>query len=884
MDTTDSFGNWVRRRRKALDLTQEELAKQVGCAAVTLRKIEAGDRRPSAQMARLLAQCLALPDEEHPAFLAAATGKMAPGRLLSPIEPKTRRPSGNLPASLTTLVGRTDEITALVDCLRRREARLLTLLGPVGVGKTRLALEVGRRLLREYRNGVCLVELAPLQDPGLVSSATASALGVRETRDSDLAQSVADFLANREMLLIFDNFEHLLPAAAFLSELLAASPGLHLLVTSRARLHINGEHGVVVSPLPVPERDDPLTAADTAAVQLFCDRARSARSSFQLTPSLTPVVADICRRLDGLPLAIELAAARLKLLSLQELHERLERRLPLLSQNAADLPRGRQGLHEAIAWSYGLLSPDERTLLARLSVFVGGFSLPAAELTCAFAGDDQSLPTNGTAALTQAKVASVVDALLDQSLLERRSAEAAACFTVNGCCGRCALRTLREIAEAESRFALLEIIREFALAQLQASGELELMQRRHAEYFADWAERAAAHLHGPDQAAWLARFEQEADNLRAALTTLLAAGPLTTTAAMACALAAFWQRHGHYSEGRRWLEQVLAQMVHTPAPDTLRARTLQAAAVLAYHQGDWTTAQRWLVESLALYQTTADQSGIARVLFDLGSIALDHAQWAKAARLNLESLTLARAGDDPWAIYRALTNLGWARLCVGAWESAAALFDDACDLAWRGGHVKGIAVSLANLGWIALHQGDAASAASRARNSLHLCHLLGEREVMAECLEILAAAAVIEGNTCRAAELSAEATSLWEALGVIRPFVQQLAMAPGQATRPTPRRTVGETSQPTWRHGRSLNPDAMIAFALECGGEPCRAQRLVLPSDLPISARSESEKDSLPPVILAKGDVASNRIGSKPVRFLRDGSLASLSPESLRQH
>lgn len=814
METVNSLGYWIRRRRKALDMTQDELAQRVGCATVSLRKIEADERRPSQQMAQRLAVCLALPPEDHARFIAAALGQHATARLPAPVSPHLRQTIGNLPTPLTSLVGRRAEIAAITGSFRRDGVRLVTLTGPVGVGKTRLALEAGWQLHEAYRDGVFLVALAPVQDAALVPSATATALGVREARDCDLIHALFGFLATREMLLIFDNFEHLLPAVLFLSELLATCPALHVLVTSRARLHLYGEHDVVVSPLPLPVHNDPLGAASTAAVRLFCERAQAARAGFQLTPSLTPIVAEICRQLDGLPLAIELAAARLRLLSPQELRQRLEHRLPLLSQDATGLPFRRQGLDDAIAWSYGLLAPAERTLLARLAVFVGGFSLAAAAGVCVL---PRAEPITATADITVG-----IQALLDQSLLAREGVEATVNIAIAGCCGRCSLRTLQATAAAESRFTMLEIIREFALVQLRASGELDVMQRRHALHFADWAARAEEALNGPDQAAWLAQLEQEADNLRVALAWLLANGPLPVAAGMACALGAFWQRHGHYSEGRRWLEQVLTQIAHTPVPGTLRARVLRTAASLAYRQGDWRTAQAWLNESLTLYQSAADRLGMARVLFDLGWIAVDNTAWADAAHLNEESLTLAREVGDLCAMYQALTNLGWVRLCVGQWESAATLFEEARAVAGRAGHVKGIAVSLANLGWIALHAGDTGRAAALSRDSVRLCHLLGEREVLAECLEILADAAACEHDLGRAAELHGAADGLWDALHVTRSPIQLTAELHGWVSAAQPFHANGPAVEAAWQRGRALSLDAMVAYALGCGGAPAR--------------------------------------------------------------
>jgi predicted ATPase/transcriptional regulator with XRE-family HTH domain len=815
METTDSFGYWVRRRRKALDLTQEELAQQVGCAVVSLRKIEADERRPSPQMAQRLAHHLALPPAELPRFMAAASGDLAPFHLPMSKAPAARLRS-NLPAPVTSLVGRGAELAEITDGLREGKTRLLTLTGPVGVGKTRLALEAGRRLTGVLRDGVCLVALSSVQDPSLVPSATATALRVREARDCDLAQAVAGFLADREMLLIFDNFEHLLPAASFLEALLAASPGLRLLVTSRARLQLYGEHEFPVLPFHLPQSDDLLDAASADAVRLFCDRARAARAGFHLTPSLTPTVVEICQRLDGLPLAIELAAARLKTLSPLELCGRLAQGGPWLARDAT--PAQRQGLREALRWSYGLLSPAERTLLARLAIFVGGFSLPAADVVCA-GWEGQPAISDAIAPLAAVSIAAGVTGLLDQSLLVSQNALSAACFSVTRCCGRCSLRTLRESSEAQSRFSMLEIIRGFALEHLAASGQMEQVRQRHARYYAAWAEQAAAQLNGPEQASWLLRLEQEADNLRAALTTLLAHGPLELAAAMACALGAFWQRHGHYREGRDWLEQVLAQLERTPALAVLRARTLQNAATLAYRQGDRSTARQWLDESLAIYRAASDQAGLARVFYDLGWIAIDQAEWQEAARLNQESLGWAQRVGDPCAIYSALTNLGWAQMCLGAWDTAALLFDQGHELAQQAGHLKGIAVSQANLGWIALHQGDSARAAALARESLQQCHLLGEREVLAECLEILAAVCLAEGDAKRAADLNAAAAALWKRLHVIHPptqFATALLNRVPAALGATPLGALGAAQRPTPR--QSL--DALVAFALDCGGAP----------------------------------------------------------------
>lgn len=448
IETTDSFGYWIRRRRKALDLTQEELAQQVGCAVVSLRKIEADQRHPSPQMAQRLAILdLALPSGELAEFMAAALGQRATFHLPMNAAPAGRSRS-NLPASVTSLVGRSAELAEIGDCLRGTGTRLLTLTGPVGVGKTRLALEgrttTGRGISRRSLPGGALFDPRPQSG----SSRDRYSLGARGGRDRDLAQTVAGFLVDREMLLIFDNFEHLLPAAPFLEDLLAMCPGLHLLVTSRARLRLYGEHEFPVLPLHLPQFGDPTDAddADADAVRLFCDRARAARVGFHLTPSLTQQLS----RSAGVWTGCRWPSSWLR---------RGSRRCPprncAIGWNSGWTgwrrtpgrdQRGVKGCMRRLAWSYGLLSPEERALLARLSIFVGGFDLPAADAVCA-GWEEQPAELRETASLPLASIMAGVTALLDQSLLVSQNAMSAACFSVTRCCGRCSLRTLRETSE-----------------------------------------------------------------------------------------------------------------------------------------------------------------------------------------------------------------------------------------------------------------------------------------------------------------------------------------------------------------------------------------------------------------------------------------------------
>lgn len=550
-------------------------------------------------------------------------------------------------------------------------------------------------------------------------------------------------------------------------------------------------------------------------MRLFCECARAAHAPFHLTPSLTPIVAQICRELDGLPLAIELAAAHSRLFTPQELLQRLEHRLPLLDQSAIDRPLHQQGLERAIAWSYATLAPPQQVLLTRLAIFAGSFNLAAVEAVCANGSTAPQTPVEPPALDT----ALGIGMLLDQSLLMREPAHRF-CVGTAVCCQRCATRQLRDRLMTEPRFEMLAIIREFARERLHASGELPQIAQRHAAYYAGWAVEVGKHLHGPDQGIWLARLEREVDNLRMALTTLLAGGCLEPAAQLVCALGSFWQRHGYYSEGCGWLEQITARLADSGLPAALRAQTLQIAAMLAYRQGSWQAATEELRASLTLYQAVGDGRGTARVLFDLAWIALDRAAFAEAARLSEESLARTRQIDDEVGVYRALTNLGWAQLCLGRREEAAGLFGEACELARRLGHTRGVAISLVNQGWIALDEGALVDASRLVAESLRLCHLLGEREVLVEGLEILSAVAVAQQRMRHAATIGGAAAALWERLHVSCPPTKEAITVFSQAQATLRDQRADPELAAAWSRGRAMSLDAVVVFALHSEDVP----------------------------------------------------------------
>ena len=569
---------------------------------------------------------------------------------------------GNLPTQLTSFVGREDEIAEAVGLLGR--ARLLTLTGAGGTGKSRLALQVADRVRPEYGDGAFFVDLSAVTDPALVPAAVARALRVPEVPGRPLLDALADHLRDRRLLLVVDNFEQVAEAGPVVEGLLAGAPGLRVLVTSRVALSVRGEQELLVPPLALPDPDRPPNLAAlgrSEAVRLFVERAQAVRPGFRLTAGNAPAVAEITARLDGLPLAIELAATRTKVLTPEQILPRLQRRLTLLTGGARTLPDRQRTLRGAVAWSHDLLAPPERRLFDRLSVFAGGWTLASAEAV----GDPAGLGLDPLDAITS---------LADQSLITRV-----------------------EDAAGQPRFSMLETIREFGQEQLAATGELAAARRRHGGWFLDLAVAAGPRLTGTDQGEWLDRCDLEHANLRAALAWAVEAGETGRALEAAAALWRFWQQRGHLSEGRRRLEELLA-LPPAQQRDPARAKALAAAGGIAWWQEDIAAARGFYQEALAIERELGDPAGIADALYNQAFVAAADGDFEGAFRGFEESLELfRRAGDEVGAaradwmiVIRDLAAGRWdlpmakAEEAVATWRRAGARFDLGSGLVWTG--------------------------------------------------------------------------------------------------------------------------------------------------------------------------------------------------------
>jgi predicted ATPase/DNA-binding XRE family transcriptional regulator len=738
----DAIGPSLRRKRKELDLTQAELGRLVGCTGEMIRKIESGTRKPSKQLTELLALRL-----EELAAQRDAEGAYGFG---GPIAPplKFERPLGNLPEPVTPLVGRRKALSDLEQILLG-EARLLTLTGSPGIGKTRLALALAHRVRAKFHDGAYMVDLAPLMTSGDVAPAVISVLRIREEPGRSHLETLGSYLWDKQLLLFFDNFEHLLDAGFQLGDLLSAASHLKILTTSREALRLYGENLFEVPPLTVPHPQnlpDLHRLSMYEGIRLFGARARAIRPDFKVTEENAGSVVAVCHRLEGLPLAIELAAARIGSVPLHQMPEKLDSSLTLLTEGARDLPHRQRTLRSAIEWSSELLQDQEKTLFRRLGVFVGGCTLRAIERVCGLSDWTHSL--------------------VDKSLVRQESGVA-----------------------GEPRFTMLETVLEYArekLAEANAGSEEEAVRHRHGLYFMSLAEEADREIRGPRQLEWLDRLEKEQNNVRAALAWLrkqatggsvggspvperLEVEPAEIALRLVGSLSRYWLLRDDFSEGREQLRSILDLETNASEPldlRVLRARALLGESVLASRQDDVDLAARLNQEALAISRAVGDKHGVACALLSWASCG-SVTDFDERLRMLEESRRILEKLEEVWDLARVVFQIG----CIAEWQSdyqkAKPLFLEAVSLFEQTGDPLTIAHSLNNLGMTLAYTGDYAAAYSSLQRSLALHEGARNRWGKAMSLRCLVRTSWQHRTPTDMRSLSEEALAIWRDVGAM---------------------------------------------------------------------------------------------------------------------
>jgi predicted ATPase/class 3 adenylate cyclase len=720
----------------------------------------------------------------------------------------------NLVVPPTALVGRDKELVLVTRMLRDEDARLVTLTGPGGSGKTRLALEIAAELLDAFPDGVFFVDLAGLRDPTLVLAAIASILGVREAGAVALRDTLAAYLAPKRMLLVLDNCEQVIEAAPDVAALLATCPDLAILATSREPLHLRWEQEYPVLPLALPEGEqaDLAELAQVPAVALFVARASASNPRFTLTEANVAAVVEICRRLDGLPLAIVLAAARVRVLPPAALLDRLERRLPLLTVGPRDLPNRQQTMRDTIAWSYDLLAPEEQMLFQFFSVFPSGFSFEAAE---SVVGGDRGVEESTGRDITSSAKA------IPSNDFPRRSISSGSAQPVPDTLDLLTSLVAKSLVVSEgdedgaARYRMLETIREFGQERLAASGQETVARRRHATWALALAERAGPMTKGPDAAVWVELLDREHANLQTALTWFREQSDGPRLMRMSVALLVFWQDRGYYREGRQWLAAALAIGQEAPARDRMRA--MSGAGTMAWYQTDVPQASHWHQQALALAREAGDREVEALSLSNMGAQATELGDFDRAVANYEASLAVARAAEEPEAMVLALHNLAHVTWLRGEPAAAADRFTEALRLA-REHRVSWIVPTiLVAFGSAMVDLGDDERAAALLREGLDLGRARGNAADVIEALEGLARVSAVRGQMNEGVRLYGAAATLREEIAMPQSPTELAAAEP---TLNRLRAALGpEGFAAAWAAGRALPQHEAIALAQAIGVE-----------------------------------------------------------------
>jgi non-specific serine/threonine protein kinase len=752
-----------------------DAAAERGHALLALRYVEG---LPPAEVQRRLAVGRSLYFEEHRRALTALVSVLAERLGVADVgsgavPPASAMPPNNLPLPLTSFIGREREIAAVKALLA--EHRLITLTGAGGTGKTRLGLRVASELVGDFADGVFFVPLAPISDPEMVLPAVAQVLGLREVAGQSLRAALREYLRRSEALLLLDNLEQVLPSGPELTDLLAACPRVKMLVTSRQPLHLSGEHELAVPPLGLPEPGAAPSSPELLgceSVRLFVQRAQGVDPGFAIDEANAAAVSGVCQRLDGLPLAIELAAARTKLLSPPMLLGRLDRRLAVLTGGARDLPARQRTLRDTIAWSHDLLSEGEQRLFRRLAVFRGGCTLHAAEAVCGLEPD--------------ADVLDDLASLVDKSLVQRR-----------------------DDPGGEARFSFLETVREYAVERLtERPDELAEVRRQHLVFYLGLAEQLEPELHRAAAPEHLDRLEREHDNLRAALEEALDAEP-DLAVRLAGALGWFWHQHGHLAEGRGWLSAALADG-GPAAPARLKA--LHRAGFLAHVQEDAPDARRLLGDALAMARALGDEGAEAWVLNVLGRVACVDGDLALARELAQRSLTMAEAGGDAWTIGWVLQLLARVETLEGRFPAAWAALERSLAIRRQLGDVEGVGLCLELMGHVAMDEGDDPRARALLVESLPPLTRVGIPWVTLIVVFALAAVEGALGRPATCARLAAAARRRHES---IRSYLMTDTVAATERQLERARAALGAAEfEVAWTAGWSMSLDQAVEYAL----------------------------------------------------------------------